>query len=188
MSTRGYTDSVSVKPSEGIGRRLAQYRRLSGLSAQELSDKIGGMLSRSVIANIENGRKTDLTVDQLIALSWALDVPPVALALPLDEPYRFIRIVDSEDVLVAERAFFSVMWFIDQGELPMTTAQRHRSSPGRVLAKTIVRNLAKYAWAQRESRTGMDESQKAEATEEFAAIASDLESLGVNTSNFKIDD
>jgi transcriptional regulator with XRE-family HTH domain len=179
---------VSVKPSDGIGQRLAKYRRLAGLSAQQLSDKIGGMLSRSVIANIENGRKTDLTVDQLIALSWALDVPPVALALPLDEPWRYVRIVDSEDYVVYERAVHSVLWFIDQGELPMTKSEKTRSSAGRVLAKTTVRTLQKYGWALLESRAHKDEQARVEAERDLERLSGELEGLGVDMTMYKVDE
>lgn len=179
---------MSIKPSDGIGQRLAKYRRLAGLSAQQLSDKIGGMLSRSVIANIENGRKTDLTVDQLIALSWALDVPPVALALPLDEPWRYVRIVDSEDHIVAERAVHSVLWFIDQGELPMTENEKSRSSAGRVLAKTTVRTLQKYGWALLESRMHKDEQARVEAERELERLSEELEGLGVDMTMYKVDE
>lgn len=179
---------MSIKPSDGIGQRLAKYRRLAGLSARQLSDKIGGMLSRSVIANIENGRKTDLTVDQLIALSWALDVPPVALALPLDEPWRFIRIVDSEDELVLERAVNSVLWFIDQGEMPMTEREKARSSAGRVLAKTTVKTLQKYGWALLDSHTHKDEAAREESQQELKRLARQLEDLGVDMTVFKVDE
>lgn len=82
------------RSSADLGKRLTKYRKLAGLSAQQLSDRVNGEISRSVIANIESGRKTDVTVDQLLALSWALDIPPVALALPLDQPYEEVLIVD----------------------------------------------------------------------------------------------
>lgn len=90
-------------PSAGLGARLAQYRKLAGLSARELSEALGGELSRGVIANIESGRKTDVTVDQLLALSWALGVPPAALALPLENPYEALHLTagDSAQETVA---------------------------------------------------------------------------------------
>ncbi|MDF9809846.1 transcriptional regulator with XRE-family HTH domain [Aurantimicrobium minutum] len=80
------------RPSTGIGKRLANYRRLANMSAQELSSATSGRISRTVISNIENGRKADVTIDELIHLSLALGVPPVALALPIDEPFREFEI------------------------------------------------------------------------------------------------
>ncbi len=43
-------------------------------------------MTRSVIANLESGRKDDLMVSQLLAIAQALDVYPVALMVDLFEP------------------------------------------------------------------------------------------------------
>ncbi|WP_158613285.1 helix-turn-helix domain-containing protein [Frigoribacterium sp. PhB160] len=107
---------MSERASAGFGRRLAKYRKLAGLSARELSEALGGEMSRGVIANIESGRKTDITIDQLIALAWALDVPPVVLALPVDEPYRAVRTVSSPGELVAVRSWALAKWFEGKDE------------------------------------------------------------------------
>lgn len=58
-----------------IGRRVAQYRRERNMSAERLAEGTDGLLSRSVIANLENGRKADLSVSQLVSLAEALRVP-----------------------------------------------------------------------------------------------------------------
>lgn len=87
----------SVRPSNGIGKRVANYRRLSGLTARELAERAGLGLTRGIITNIENGRKTDITVDQLLAISTVLDVPPVMIALPVDRPYESVQLDGSEE-------------------------------------------------------------------------------------------
>lgn len=69
-----------------IGLNVARYRKAEGLSAAELSEKAGEGLSRSVIANLENGRKDDVTVKQLVALANALRVPPATLVADLFDP------------------------------------------------------------------------------------------------------
>jgi len=69
-----------------IGKNLARYRKAEGLSAAELAEKVGEGLSRSVIANLENGRKDDITVRQLIALANVLRVPPAVLVVDLFSP------------------------------------------------------------------------------------------------------
>ncbi|MFC7927686.1 helix-turn-helix domain-containing protein [Microbacterium laevaniformans] len=68
-----------------VGARLKGYRKLAKLSAEQLADLAG--LTRSVVANIENNRRSDITVTELIALSRALDIPPLALMLPLERPF-----------------------------------------------------------------------------------------------------
>jgi len=122
----------------GFGGRLSEYRRLAGLSAQELSDRLGGSLSRAVIANIESGRKTDITIDQLLEISWALGVPPVALALPIDRPFETILISQDQEIPQS-------MWISDVMDWMTSTPaafQRDRTpvaSPAGVVARNRIR-------------------------------------------------
>lgn len=67
-----------------IGRNVARYRKLLKLSAADLAEKVG--MTRSVIANLENGRKDDVSVSQLMAISKALGVPPVAILTDVHRP------------------------------------------------------------------------------------------------------
>lgn len=69
-----------------LGLNISRYRRAEGLSAAELSELAGEGLSRSVIANLENGRKDDVTVKQLVALGNALRIPPAALVVDIFNP------------------------------------------------------------------------------------------------------
>lgn len=69
-----------------IGRQLARYRKAAKLSGEELAEKAGAGLTRSVIANLENGRKNDVTVTQLMALAAALHVPPALLIADVFAP------------------------------------------------------------------------------------------------------
>lgn len=69
-----------------IGERIEQYRRANRLTRDELSEATRGEVGRDVIANIENGRRKDVTVSQLLALSAALQVPPTALIYDLAQP------------------------------------------------------------------------------------------------------
>jgi transcriptional regulator with XRE-family HTH domain len=59
---------------------------MARLSAEELATASGNGLTRSVIANLENGRKDDVTVKQLVALASALDVSPAALVFDIHRP------------------------------------------------------------------------------------------------------
>jgi transcriptional regulator with XRE-family HTH domain len=59
-----------------IGERIRWYRTIRGLSARALADLTGGVLTRAVIANLESGRKIDVTVTELVALAEALNVRP----------------------------------------------------------------------------------------------------------------
>jgi transcriptional regulator with XRE-family HTH domain len=57
------------------------------MSAQQLSDEVarlGVTMPRGVIAKLESGIRASVTVDELLALAAALDVPPLWLLFPLD--------------------------------------------------------------------------------------------------------
>lgn len=70
--------------SDDVGNKLRFYRALRRMSAQQVSDATNGQVTRAVIANIESGRKADVTVRELAHLAYALEVPAVALAPVLD--------------------------------------------------------------------------------------------------------
>ena len=56
------------------------------MSAQDLADRcalLGMPIHRSVLANLENGRRPSVSVAELLVLATALEVPPILLALPL---------------------------------------------------------------------------------------------------------
>ena len=71
-----------------LGMQIAKYRRLAKVSAEELAQRAGNGLTRSMLANLENGRKKDLTTTQLIAVAVSLGVSPADLLVDLFDPYR----------------------------------------------------------------------------------------------------
>lgn len=65
-----------------VAHNVRVEREERGWSAQSLADLIkeqGGSISRAIIANLENGRITDVTVSQLAALARAFNVDPWSL-------------------------------------------------------------------------------------------------------------
>ncbi|TQS87749.1 XRE family transcriptional regulator [Arthrobacter sp. TS-15] len=96
--------------SMGIGRRIGTFRRREGLSAQDLAEDSG--MSRSVIANIETGRREDITVSELMALSKALRVPPVAILFDVTRPLAPVPASsDGEPEIMPMRTIDLVDWF-----------------------------------------------------------------------------
>lgn len=75
-----------------LGRQVAKYRREAKLSGEELAERAGVGLTRSIIANLENGRKQDVTVRQLLAIALALGVSPADLQFDLRDPYELVEI------------------------------------------------------------------------------------------------
>lgn len=188
---------MSERPSAGIGKRLAKYRKLAGLSARELSEKIGGELSRGVIANIESGRKTDVTVDQLIALSWALGVPPAALALPINEPQKFVRMTEDPNHRVMQRAYGLTAWFQNEKALfdPDSVDVELETSAG-ALAQETIRAVRDYFHFQKTLPILQASSMEGEAFENLVhAYETDviererhLRRLGIDLKVFKADE
>ncbi|GAA2125132.1 hypothetical protein GCM10009825_01190 [Arthrobacter humicola] len=93
----------------GMGRRIAAYRKSEGMTAQDLAEDAG--MSRSVIANIENGRRDDITVSELLAISRALRVPPVAILFDVNRPMAPVPAPGNEgDISFRPRAIDIVDW------------------------------------------------------------------------------
>lgn len=68
--------------SRRIGRNLARLRKEGGLSARELSERctaLGYQVPRNTIANVESGRKREVSVQELAVLAAALGTSPLAL-------------------------------------------------------------------------------------------------------------
>ena len=69
-----------------IAGEVRRYRKLRGMTAQELADRCGeiGMpFPRAVLANFETGRRPTVSVAELLVLAAALEVPPVVLIAPI---------------------------------------------------------------------------------------------------------
>ena len=98
-----------------VAGEVRRYRKERGLSAQKLADRCGELgydVPRSVIANLENGRRDSVSLAQLHILAAALEVAPALLVAPLgrDEPVEMLP-----GVRVAPPD--AVRWFQGRGEL-----------------------------------------------------------------------
>jgi transcriptional regulator with XRE-family HTH domain len=70
-----------------IAQEIRRYRQEHGLSVQQLSDKLaadyGMAIKRSVLSNLENGRRHMINVPELMVLAHCLRVPPLMLVCPV---------------------------------------------------------------------------------------------------------
>lgn len=194
---------MSRKPSEGIGKRLARFRKLAGLSARELAELAGCGLTRGVIANIETGRKVDITVDQLIALSAALAIPPVVLAIPVDEPYRFVRLTDGRKSRYLMRSVAAMDWFMgthvlfpnfrrDERDSSEAAPPNEATAAAEILIHTVgdhpkdVRNLAAVRKMLKQGNTTEENVHGFEM--ELRETERTARQLGVDLQQFKVDE
>lgn len=111
---------------EVIAGEVKRHRQRRGLSAQQLADacaRLGLPIQRSVLANLESGRRANLSVPELLVLAAALNVAPVLLVFPVGSQelseFRPGMKVDT---------WRAAQWFGGQGEdpTPTTNASRER--------------------------------------------------------------
>lgn len=75
-----------ARVSTTIATELRRIRQERGMSAQKLADRcgeLGAPIPRTVLSNLENGRRGNVTVAELLVLAAALDVPPATLVFPV---------------------------------------------------------------------------------------------------------
>ncbi|MFG2948153.1 helix-turn-helix domain-containing protein [Streptomyces adustus] len=105
--------------AQRVGRQIARAREGVGgrrMTAQALANRtaeLGHPLDRSVIAKLEKGFRQTVTVADVLVLARALDVPPVALLFPLDEPQ--VELLPGE----ISSMWPALQWFGAEGPYPL---------------------------------------------------------------------
>lgn len=77
-----------------VASNIARVRRASDVSLQQLEERLtrlGRRISFSGLSKIERAQKR-VEVDDLMAIAIALDVSPLTLLLPHDDPYAEVRV------------------------------------------------------------------------------------------------
>ncbi|MBN0043089.1 helix-turn-helix transcriptional regulator [Streptomyces actuosus] len=72
--------------SRSIAGEIRRHRQEQGLSAQQLSDRcaeLGAPIPRVVLSNLENGKRQNVTIAEVLVLARALGVPPGVLIFPV---------------------------------------------------------------------------------------------------------
>ena len=95
-----------------IGARVSHYRKMNGWSMNELATRTLNRIKSPVIANIEAGRKVDVSVEQLMIFASALQVSPTALLFDISEPASpsGVALVDESGDLHEFTVMESVWW------------------------------------------------------------------------------
>ncbi len=81
-------DAWSARMARQVAREVRRYRemRRPRMSVQRLSDRtaeLGMPIPRSVLANLESGRRDTVSVAEVLVLAAALDVAPIELICPV---------------------------------------------------------------------------------------------------------
>lgn len=107
----------SLSPTQIVAARVKQFRTAHGWSARELAERCAEAgaphLERSILANLENGRRKTVTIDEVLVLAWVLGVPAAMLFIPLGTEHEIA--ITSEIVMHPHLAF---RWLVGDEEPP----------------------------------------------------------------------
>lgn len=105
-----------------IAGQVQRIRGQRGMSAQQLADAttaLGHPVPRSVIANLESGRRDTVSIAELLVLARALRVPPLLLIFPMGhEPTTEVLPDVTVDTWVGAK------WFTGETDLPTAVLER----------------------------------------------------------------
>lgn len=104
-------DGWETKLSRLAGEQIQYMRKRAGLSAEELAKRcteIGFPMKRHVIASLENKRRSSVSMAEIIAIATVLQIPPLYLIYPIQDPARR---VPGPPPLGTERAWMYHDWF-----------------------------------------------------------------------------
>lgn len=111
-----------------VAQEVQRVRGERGMSAQKLADataELGLPIARSVIANLESGRRETVTLPELVVLARALGVPPLLLVFPVGRH-------ETVDTLPGGPAdtLQALDWFIGQARFPSPYVGQGDRDPG----------------------------------------------------------
>lgn len=97
------------------GKQVRRYRELRGMSAERLAEAVqaaGLPYTRTQVTNLESGRRTTITIGEVLVLAQVLELPPLLLIFPVGE-------VDSVEVLPGREldTWAATKWFTGEGAL-----------------------------------------------------------------------
>jgi transcriptional regulator with XRE-family HTH domain len=122
-SEKQRAEDAPATPLDTIRARVKELRGRRGWSAAELGRRMeaaGAAWDRSIVANLEGGRRRVVTVDELLALGVVFDVAPAYLCIPLDNrPTQYVPgRVEGADAVRA--------WFCGEQPLPGVDEESYR--------------------------------------------------------------
>ena len=129
-----------VDPTRIIGERVAAIRRYLGWTQEDLAEQMRGAgitWQRVVVAKLESGVRSFVTVEEMLGLCVVLQISPVDLLVPRDlDPHRPYRIVPNATAgAVWVREFIRGEGVLAISEYPEPEADRESlfASPGTVI-------------------------------------------------------
>jgi transcriptional regulator with XRE-family HTH domain len=138
-------------PSDEVAARVRQVRKRRGMTVADLAARCKEIGAPDLTANAlyklegqresENRRARPVTVDELLALAFALNVAPVHLLVPpdgCDEPYQITQTMTATSRFAARGWIRGVIPLSgDRREFDTEVPEHEYYSPGRVDAPPV---------------------------------------------------
>lgn len=166
----------STQLALSVAHEVRRHRQAQGLSAQQLADRcaeIGMPIQRSVLANLESGRRTTVTIAEVLVLAAALEIPPALLVFPVGRVDKFAMLPDFEANPLAAVDWFGGIRPPDSRHRFSSNAlflyRRHRSLSNQLRQKLAEREDVRATYtvwsAEQEEISTRSEGAKAELEE-----------------------
>lgn len=175
----------AARLADTIAGEVKRYRRERGVTAQQLVDAcndLGLPMKRTVLTNLENGRRGNVTLAELFVLARALGVPPLLLVFPVGRE-------TTSEVLpeLTSDTWRAARWFTGEGPFPGDDPEEFRRASAavalyreheRISSEREAALAASFRDRQRAAVRGIDEIQRRvliNAAERGEERAGDLE-------------
>jgi transcriptional regulator with XRE-family HTH domain len=164
-----------MKPSQSFARQIHAFRKGRGWVQQDLIDRLRDLdydgLSRSALSKMETSPDPSVGLDDALALSAALAIPPIYVAVPLTR-HSSVEITPALQVDAGEAR----LWWRGYG--PITDDLHYQNAvprDHRMLASTLARlhDILEEMGEIREDRT-LEDHERDAAEEIVDLIGNDL--------------
>lgn len=167
-----------MTPTEYFAKQVKAYRTARPWTQPQLAEqcqKAGLDWDRSIVANVEGGRRSSVTIHEVLTLAYVLGVPPALLLFP---------VMTGEPVEIAEgvalQPGLALRWFVGEDDLMGGRHPEYEREARPLLlygelgrAHNAAGNAILNVRAQ-ESVHGVDSPQAVDARERYAAVLGTL--------------
>lgn len=169
---------MATKGKSKLAQRIKKYRKLSGFSSPaQLAETINNpAITKSTIINLEQGRKADLSITELLLFAKAFSIPATALVCDLDDPFGHPDVSGFEQYYNAD---IVDLFGLNDGKFgPQTDTSRDKSLCSASEASSYLKTIYFY---MNYLASGLDQFRDAYVLYEKAKLEDDKEEMHLCT-------